>query len=390
MRPPLHWLVPGLLMSVALACVRPPTPAAEVAPTAGTARAVKTSAEPAATLLARASLHLAPTSSMHLARACHTATRLLDGRVLVAGGIERDGVFFDSAELYDPATGTFEATGRMTTARACHTATLLPDGKVLIAGGSTRQWLSSAEIFDPVTGAFTPTGEMSVARGGATATLLPDGKVLIAGGSDGSLHASAEVYDAETGTFSATGEMRTARASHTATSLPGGRVLITGGGAARGPIMDSAELYDPVNGAFTLTGPMTTPRHKHAAALLPDGDVLIAGGADARDWRGRYTSAEVYDAITGAFGLTSPMQSERFKFAEAVVRLKDGAVLVAGSSQDLELYDPATHTFGVAREHLDTARFFSTATLLADGQVLITGGYDLDIVATARAWIFTP
>lgn len=81
----------------------------------------------------------------------HTAMRLLDGRVLVAGGGTA------SAELLDPKTLTWSATGDMTVARSGHTATLLPDGRVLVAGGSPSTGASfsisrTAEIYDPDTG----------------------------------------------------------------------------------------------------------------------------------------------------------------------------------------------------------------------------------------------
>ena len=64
----------------------------------------------------------------------HTATLLLSGKVLVAGG--SNGVdSLSSAELYDPATGIWSNTGSLHSARESHTATLLPSGKVLVAGG---------------------------------------------------------------------------------------------------------------------------------------------------------------------------------------------------------------------------------------------------------------
>ena len=112
-------------------------------------------------------------------REYHTANLLPNGKVLIAGGfaILTGWPVWASAELYDSATATFLKTGSMTTSRNSHTATLLPNGKVLIAGGdfsaggsSGISALASAELYDPATGTFAATGAMAAARRSHTAT----------------------------------------------------------------------------------------------------------------------------------------------------------------------------------------------------------------------------
>jgi len=227
----------------------------------------------------------------------HSATLLADGRVLVTGGgaISTTGEEkppLSSAELWDPSTGTFTATGSMTAPRALHTATLLQDGTVLLAGGGEQGALDSAELFDPATGTFTATGSLTTGRGVHTATLLADGRVLIVGGIAGEIDLSgsgdsakplltAEVYDPATGTFTETGELTTGRWMHTATLLQDGRVLIVGGTSAdmQSPLT-TVEVYDPAAGTFTEAGDIPVPYALHSALLLPDGRVLLAGGAN--------------------------------------------------------------------------------------------------------------
>jgi N-acetylneuraminic acid mutarotase len=109
----------------------------------------------------------------------HTATLLQDGKVLIAGGMRRNQDFYSSAELYDPATRKFQATGAMTVARVGHAAVLLHSGKVLVVGGWVgRGCTDSAELYDPATGKFMVLPKMIGKRGRPTATLLGSGDVL--------------------------------------------------------------------------------------------------------------------------------------------------------------------------------------------------------------------
>ena len=335
--------------------------------------------------------------SMQARRADHTSTLLQDGRVLITGGMVENGVFLKSAELFDPKTGTFSATGNMQSNRVEHTATLLPDGKVLIAGGlASRMFdglgaLASTEIYDPATGRFIAGPSMSTARTGQGAVLLSNQKVLIVGGADnGGPLASAEIYDPASNRFSATTNMHTARVGRTAVLLKDGRVLVTGGGSGR-----AAEIYDPQARTWSAAGDMTTVREKFAATLLPDGKVLITGGAPDSHWH-PMRSAEVFDPRTSKFTAIIDMESARFKLQAAAVDLADGDVLVAGGSSEAEVYDSKTARFLRTRGDLTEAHFFAAATQLKDGRVLITGGYGYPNgrpngpISTEQAWVYQP
>ena len=320
------------------------------------------------------------------ARYLHTATRLEDGRVLVTGGVGPDGTAIAAAELWDPATRTFSPAGSLAQARYAHAATLLHDGRVLIVGGASAATVDRVEIWDPATGAFEATS-VPIRAQGVTATTLQDGRVLIVGGSvcqvdkvatppstfarcHGDVRATW-IWSPD-GTLVAGPELNDERGWHTATLLADGRVLIVGNPQWGIDTPESAEVYDPATNTFSVVG---EPRHyisgAQAATLLRDGRVLVTGGDSADPngrprWFGPLKSAETWDPASGTFSRAGAMELERRAHQSAL--LPDGRVLVAGgtgvrtndfidpSTPQTEVWDPATGSFVGGSDHGRPAR----------------------------------
>ena len=316
------------------------------------------------------------TGPMITARFGHTSVRLLDGRVLVAGGKTPE-TDLSVAELYDPDSGTWSATGNMLHPHDGFAATLLRDGKVLVGDAlddDPHNGISGAEVYDPATGAWSSTGKLAqmwfAGSTSTTATLLANGKVLVAGVN------GSQLYDPDSGNWTATGKMITPRYNHAATLLPDGRVLVAGGDV-NDVAIDSAELYDPETGSWTAAANMPATRNKRydsiTATLLLDGRVLVV----------RPSSAALYDPASGTWTRTGDMARPDTPYGTAT-RLLDGRVLVAGGSGDgtdaaltAEVYDPATgswtETASMLRSPISGGEVQS-ATLLPDGTVLVSGG----------------
>ena len=339
------------------------------------------------------------TGNMTVARTIASATLLANGQVLVAGSSPvKPGS--NSADLYDPRTGTFTALGN----HGSPIAETLADGRVLFIVNDFG--INRAEIYDPANGTFTSSGTSVTGQVGGHATLLPNGKVLVAGGNANSLiHANAELYDPATGSFSATGSfIITGRGAFcvvcdpeiaAVVRLANGRILFAG--------RPASEVYDPASGTFSLTGGTTLPNvaggenNGNTATLLTNGKVLLTGGEDEITI---YAYAEIYDPATGIFTRTGSMS--RGRAYHTATLLSDGTVLIAGgdsldcirgcTSASVEVYNPSTGTFTPA-DSLLVGRAGQTATLLKNRTVLLAGGYSYSVGVQANlvsAEIYTP
>jgi len=324
-------------------------------------------------------------------RADHTATLLKDGRVLITGGFKGAGNSFtvlDSAEIFNPNNNTFTSVGNMTTPRTFHTATLLLDGRVLIAGGNSDVAgtnLNSAEIFNPITNTFSSVGNLNSKRFYHTENLLSDGRVLIAGGNNIAIK-STEIFDPNTSIFTPGPDMNMPRAHHASTRLNDGRILLVNG-LVIGSIM-SVDIYNPASNIFT-SATSSAEQLGLSVTTLSNGKVLIFGGKLFNQPNGQ--AAEVFDPIDNSFVEIGPMLI--FGIArDSLVLLNSGQVLFVGTSVKAQIFNPQTNEFKLTSD-LNTPRLTRhRLTLLQDGRALVTGGQisDTSFITTNGAEVFKP
>ncbi|HEY3358198.1 MAG TPA: kelch repeat-containing protein [Polyangia bacterium] len=278
--------------------------------------------------------------------------------------------------LVDPL---WALTGSLTPARYGHTLTRLDDGKVLALGGISgpSAYLSAASQYDPATGVWGgTTPPMPTPRSWHTTTLLGDGRVLVVGGQNGGTNLkTANLWRPPSDTsWTGTGNLAVSRVNHTATLLANGKVLVVGGITANG----SCELYNPQGGGWSLTGTEPGRRDRHTATLLPQsGKVLVTGGWSAAVNEYAATAA-LYDATYGTWATTGSMATARA--GHTATLLANGKVMIAGGENrnglvtTAELYDLGTGTWSTVALP-GTPRQGHTAASLTGDRVLLAGGY---------------
>jgi len=305
-------------------------------------------------------------------RHAHTASFVPGvNKVLLFGGAvwnEGEERIIKSAEVFDPATGTFELLPTPLQARAYHTATVLDDGRVVIVGGFSVVNGQTAPVINglivdirqdnPYVGDIL----MRTPRAHHTATLLADvGLLAVIGGCTGSaaqgctptsaaagstsLEPSIEILNTASlgeGSVPAAGRLSIARAMHAAVAFPSGNtgLIVVAGGLNDTGALRSIEFLQVQNGTlqnvFSDPAALTDPVVRHQMLAFNNAQFVITGGQSTAQ-NGMLSDATPGSQVTTICEKTlgratcatgAPMLGARFGHTAA--RLIDGTIIVVG------------------------------------------------------------
>lgn len=314
------------------------------------------------------------TGNMNVARQAAAGLRLPDGRVLVAGGVGGSPSFgaLASAEIYDPATGAWTLTGAMSVARLSGSVDVsasdglapLPDGRVLAAGGFDSCFTGcpfvlhrSAEVFNPATGTWAAVGSMVRARSNHRLSVLSGGQVLVAGGlAAGVALSDAEVFDPTSGTFVAVGALGTARYDYTATRLGDGGVLFAQGHGLAGAL-SSAEIFGGNRAPLASAGAAVTGSEGSAVVFDGRGSSDPDGGALTYAW-------DFGDGSSGTGAMPSHVYADDGSYA-VTLTVSDGA-LEATATTVAQIANVAPAVSGIAGAELLPGGSYAAAGSFTD------------------------
>ncbi|HAH08275.1 MAG TPA: hypothetical protein DCM05_17405 [Elusimicrobia bacterium] len=315
---------------------------------------------------------------------CPAGTSLKDGRCLAGISCPANTTLTGglcSADVSCPE-GTEKKDGRCFASVQCPEGTSRQGQRCLPAGWKSGSWMKGNPMKDP--------------RYDYTLTELTDGKVLAVGGWHRGVHATAELFDPSSNQWSHTGNLAVTRYMHSAVRLADGRVLVLGGSYGVSGYAKTTEVYTPASGRWGSATPMPYGRGAHVSVLLGNGKVLVAGGGSdapvSKSGSIAESSALLLDPKTGLWSGAGAMSVGRMLFTATV--LQDGCVLVTGGWQkwgatsalaSAEVYDPKYNRWSPAGT-LSYGRMGHQATLLSDGRVLVVGGMDKDSLSTAEIY----
>ncbi len=348
-------------------------------------------------------------TSLLMPRVRHTATRLLNGKVLLVGGSQADDAHLAQVEIFDPSAGITTLVSPLHTPRHDHSATLLLDGRVLVVGGYnvSQQWLRDAEIYDPVADTWTVIPPIYPHGTSHTATLLEDGRVLVVGGCIGSgiCTERVEIFDSRTESWREAAALDYDRGGHTAILLKDGRVLVAGGSSATSGVTmgGDALLYDPHTNSWKPTGPMIESPNLAESVRLTDGRVLLAGGIrNGMQIPQVLAAAQIYNPASNQWSAAPSLADARYTYT--LILLPNNRVLAVGGTRDwesvwngnsfvdsIEVYDPSANNWNTIGR-LPQPAAFTASSLLTNGRLWITGGRTGPSGSTylSSSWFITP
>ena len=349
----------------------------------------------------------------------HTATVMNDGRVLVTGGTDGQGIMTES-EVYDPQAGAWDMvanlaptqneafmidpTGQFATARQLHQAVSLADGRVLVCGGfgaerldaqgqPVPEMLQTAYVFNPQTNAFAAIAPMSENRGWFTMTLTSNANVMAAGGLNQDLTASlttADVYDPLQDTWTSVA----ANTEHTWGNavLAGNTAMIVGGAnvamgqqglALTGFPSPRVQSLDAQAGTF-IAAPDNPDgeRFNMGAEVDSIGNAFFAGG-EGLDAAGAAVEIKdttfFYDAGNQAWTSGPTLNTARTSPAVAEIGTTSD-MLITGGIDATGVPTPECEVYGVLNNamlgtvSMSTERAEHRAVTLQNNTVLVIGG----------------
>jgi hypothetical protein len=333
------------------------------------------------------------TGAMYTPRSAFTLTLLPSGNVLAVGGNDAAGTFLNTCEVYSPTSGLWTAAASMAHARAQHTATLLANGNVLVAAGNTatnNNSISSAEIYCPSNDTWTSVSGLLTARAYHTATLLLNAKVLVGGGIQGQQRlSSAEAYDPSSDTWTAYPNLTSSRDLHFAALLPGGKAMLVDGITT---FSTTADIYDPLLRTWTSSTEPGGAVWYQSGVLLPGPTVVACGGEDNFSFSLQQTAA-AYAPVNGNLFWNSLPSMTMPRVFHAMIGTPDSKAMAIGGYSRGSVVTNSCEAFHLLSRKwftlpsLNSPREGTAAALLADGSILVAGGF-VPGAATATAEIY--
>ena len=342
-----------------------------------------------------------------LRRADHDATILADGTLLVTGGAARHAegtnpASLETAELFDPSTGTWTLCAGTTADRGYRSsALLLPDATVWVGGGDGRadaQVFSPPYLFDPATGqpaprpaitsapqqlAYGSTFSVGLASGGAIA-----GVHLVRAGS--STHGTNADQRFLALPFTQAGASLSVDAPPRGHDAPPGAYMLFAVNAAGVPSTAAWVRIGPPRPSlweFAFASDATTPEPRHETAMVEvSGKTYLIGG------RGLKQTQE-YDPVGRTWTDLGPPPFEMHHFQPVAL---DGSIHVVGAFtggypnesnvQNVWTFDPAANSWTVGGAIPPGRRRGAAGTVVYGGKVYLVGGNNQGHNGGARPW----